>query len=136
MIEMQIKPASVTQFKRNMKIKETAVITASRQGLDNLSDEIFNQAKSNAPRVTGATRSSGSQSTQDSYNTLRRTIGFGGGNTNPKTGLATSEYVTYVHELYNPKKPNSYKWLENTVRRYSGVTFSNKMASHISNSLR
>jgi len=100
---------------------------AASEGVQNVADFAFEMAQESAPVVSGALKSSGQVTNTDSGEVIRRTISYGTSLTNP-SGDPTSEYAVDRHEMYNPYKPEAYKWLERAVRSTGDDLFLEEVA--------
>lgn len=99
--------------------------------MDLTARRFYGRTQAAVPRVTGALASSGSVVSTDIGAIVSRTIGYGSSKANPRTGLPTEEYAIKVHEMFNPKHPKSYKWLERTLRDYGKEAYIQELASTI-----
>lgn len=128
---MSLTPGSVASFRQSLSAATQRVIAAADASMTLAAETAFTQAQDRVPRVTGALASSGKISNQNTASLLRRTIGYGDSTPNPRTGKATSAYATQVHEIYRASHPNSYKWLELTVRQYGRESFLHTLAVNL-----
>lgn len=128
---LKLTPASITSFKQSLTATTLRVTDAADASLGNAASRAFAAAQSRTPRVTGALAASGQLSSSNSGNLLRRTISYGDSTTNPRTGIATSEYAARVHEVFHPEHPNSYKWLEYSIRDYGKEEFMANLAASL-----
>ncbi len=130
-VKMSLTPNSVAAFRQALTASTQRVITAAGNSMDMAIETAFAQAQDRVPRVTGALASSGKISRQDTAALIRRTIGYGDSTPNPRTGKATSTYATQVHEIYRASHPNSYKWLELTIRQYGRESYLHDLAANL-----
>jgi len=130
-VSMKITTSSQSSFKRSLLETVQRVSSAANVGMEQTAAYAFSQVQARVPRETGALASSGKITDQSSFNLLKRTIGYGDSTPNPRTGISTSEYAPLVHEVFNPEHPNSYKWLEQTLRDYGRNSFMHELASNI-----
>lgn len=130
-VTMSLTPGSVTSFRQSLAVATQRVVNAADNSMTLAAETAFAQAQDRVPRVTGALASSGKISNQNTASLLRRTIGYGDSTPNPRTGKATSSYATQVHEIYRASHPNSYKWLELTVRQYGTESYLHDLALSI-----
>jgi hypothetical protein len=128
---MSLTPGSVLSFRQALFVATQRVVNAANNSITTAAETAFAQAQDRVPRVTGALASSGKISNQNTASLLRRTIGYGDSTPNPRTGKATSSYATQVHEIYRASHPNSYKWLELTVRQYGTESYLHDLALSI-----
>lgn len=134
-IALKLRPADIAVFNQSLELSAQRVINAADAGLDAASSRAFAFAQAKTPRVTGALASSGKLASDNVGLLLRRTISYGDATTNPKTNVATSKYAPMVHEVFNPDHPNSYKWLEYSIREYGKEQFLNDLAASIKSAL-
>ena len=130
-VTMSLTPGSISSFRQSLAVATQRVVNAADNSMTLAAETAFAQAQDRVPRVTGALASSGKISNQNTASLLRRTIGYGDSTPNPRTGKATSAYATQVHEIYRASQPNSYKWLELTVRQYGTESYLHDLALSI-----
>lgn len=130
-VTMSLTPGSVTSFRQALAVTTQRVVNAADNSMTTAAETVFAQAQDRVPRVTGALASSGKISSQNTASFLRRTIGYGDSTPNPRTGRATSTYATQVHEIYRASHPNSYKWLELSVRQYGRDSYLHDLALNV-----
>jgi hypothetical protein len=128
---LQITPTSVSAFRQSLTAASHRVVNAANNSLDFAASMAFSQAQDRVPRVTGALANSGKVVKQNTASLLRRVIGYGDSSLNPRTGRATSTYAMNVHEVYRAAHPDSYKWLELTIRQYGREAFLHDLALNI-----
>lgn len=134
-LSLQIRPVDIASFRQSLNVATQKVVSAADTGLDAAASRAFASAQSRTPRVTGALAKSGQLDSSNMGELLRRTISYGSSVTNPSTGEATSKYAPVVHEVFNPKHPNSYKWLEYSIRDYGKEQFMHDLAASIKSAL-
>lgn len=134
-VSLQIRSADIAAFKQGLNASAQRVISAADTGLDVAASRAFASTQARTPRVTGALLSSGQLQSSNVGERLQRTISYGNHITNPRTGEATAKYAPRVHEVYNPKHPNSYKWLEYAIRDYGKEQFLRDLAANIKSAL-
>lgn len=134
-ISMKITASSQSSFKRALLATTQRVSSAASIGMERTAAQAYQLTQASVPRVTGALAASGKITEQSSFNQLRRTIGYGDSTPNPRTGVATANYAPIVHEVFNPQHPNSYKWLERTIRTYGRESFMHELATSIRSAL-
>lgn len=122
---------SVAAFRQAVIAAEHRICASAGTSLTEAANTAFNQAQDKVPKVTGALAASGKVTSEDTPTVLRRTISYGDSTPNPRTGRATSSYATQVHEIYRSAHPNSYKWLELTVRQYGHEAYLQDLAANI-----
>lgn len=132
---LKINPASISAFRTALSVATQKVVAAANVGMGETSSQAFAAIQAKTPRVTGALSESGQLANTSVGNQIRRTISYGNSVTNPRTGIATSEYAPRVHEVYNPEHPNSYKWIELTLREYGRESFMRNLASSLRSAL-
>lgn len=130
-ITLKVNPSSMAAFKQSLLVATQRISAASQTGMANAAEQAFNQVQLKTPRRTGALASSGKLTNQSTSNLLKYTIGYGDSTINPLSGKTTSEYAPMVHEIFNPKHPDSYKWLELSMRAYAHENFLRDLASAI-----
>jgi hypothetical protein len=128
---MSLTPNSVVSFRQALSVTTQKVIASADNSMDLAVKTAFTRSQNRVPRVTGALASSGKISKQNTATTLRRTIGYGDSTKNPRTGKATSTYATQVHEIYRVTHPDSYKWLELTIRQYGSESYVSDLAANL-----
>lgn len=132
---LQIRAADISAFNQSLNMATQKVVNAADASLDVAASHAFALAQTRTPRVTGALIESARLTPNNTGERLQRTISYGNHVTNPRTGRPTSKYATRVHETFNPKRPNSFKWLEYAVRDYGREQFMNDLASNIKSAL-
>lgn len=134
-VSMKITAASMSSFKKSLLATTQRVSLAADRGMEQTAAQAFKQTQARVPRETGAMANSGKITKQSSSSLLKRTIGYGDSTPNPRTGVATAEYTPLVHEVFNPDHPNSYKWMEQTIRSYGRDSFMHDLAASIRSTL-
>lgn len=132
---LTIKPASLSAFQQKLQQSMSNVSRASSRGMDYALERALNRSQSRVPRVTGALANSVATSKQGNQYYFKRTIGYGSSVINPRSGRPTSEYAVRVHEVYHQQHPNSYKWLERSMREYGQDGYLTDLASYIRSNL-
>lgn len=133
-VQIEISSSSIMSLSSNLRRKSQDVKVAVNTEMEILVSQLFAEAQQKAPVVTGALAASGHVTAHNKDNTIERTIGYGTSLANPITGKPTSSYAVSKHEMYNPDKPESYKWLENTMINNSD-TFLQRMANAVTQGL-
>lgn len=133
-VQIEISSASIMSLSGNLRRKGQNVKVAVNTEMEILVGQLFAEAQQKAPVLTGALAASGHITTHNMDNVIERTIGYGTSLANPQTGKPTSSYAVSKHETYNPDKPESYKWLENTIINNSD-TFLQRMANAVAQGL-
>lgn len=134
-LSLQIRPSDIASFRQSLIVATQRVVSAADTGLDAAASQAFTSTQARTPRVTGALVESGQLDSSNTDGLLRRTISYGNSVTNPRTGEATSKYAPVVHEVFNPEHPNSYKWLEYSIRDYGKERFMYDLAASIKSAL-
>ena len=128
---LKINSASIATFRQSLMIASQRTTAAANTSMSEIASQAFTTIQAKTPRVTGALSESGQLNNTNSGNQIRRTISYGNSITNPRTGIATSKYAPMVHEIYNPQHPNSYKWLELTLRNFGKEAFMHNLAASL-----
>ena len=120
-VRITLNMASASTLINNFRRKNQSVKESVNSEMEQLVMSLFEEAQQKVPTVTGALAASSHVTIQNDGDNYKRTIGYGTSVSNPKTGKATSSYAVDRHERYNPEKPESYKWLENTMLNNTDV---------------
>lgn len=120
-LKFSLDTSSVKQVCSNLKASETRVKRAGNKAVKKSAKRIFQTAQLYVPVQTGALAASGKISNASAGNRIRNIISYGDSTVNTITGEATKDYAVDRHEIVNPAKPASYKWLERTVRNSSTI---------------
>lgn len=130
-VSLKINPASIASFRQAIMISTQKITAAADTSMSEVASQAFTAIQAKTPKVTGALSESGQLNKTNSGNQIRRTISYGNSIANPRTGTATSEYAPRVHEIYNPAHPNSYKWMELTLRNFGKEAFMHNLAASL-----
>lgn len=114
-VKIEIIPASENAVIRGLQTARSSVITAGETAVEQSAEIIFERAQGTVPRSTGALASSGGVTVIAGERQIDGYISYGTSLKNPESGEPTSSYAADRHEIRNPDKPQSFKWLENAL---------------------
>ena len=134
-VSLRMRTADIAAFKQSLNMATQKIVTAADASLDAAASHACTLAQARTPQVTGALRASARLTPNNAGERLQRTISYGNSVTNPRTGRPTSKYAKRVHETFNPKRPNSYKWLEYAIRDYGKEQFMHDLAANLKSAL-
>jgi hypothetical protein len=125
-VNITITIRGVNTITQNMEVSRRALKDALGSAMYREAEYIMTKAKRRVPVDTAALRNSGfvdAPTNIGSGNTIVFTrFGFGGVATkvNPSTGVPTTSYALYVHEINRPHRVGTYKFLEHPVNEEQG----------------
>lgn len=134
MNNIEITASSLSAFKASMRVSSNSVQSAAKGALSQATEEIFKIAQSRVPVVTGSLRNSGRISSNQNGSYIQHIISYGDETVNIKTSRATALYALKVHETFNRRNPEGYKWLEKSVQQNADL-FCQIMANRLRSAL-